>query len=311
MKRLVAALVLVGLAAWGALHLLHSHYVSQGTDTRLPPPFGQLASISTPLGKPQEGDWLACYEERGQTFREYADGRRDEPLDHGAVICTALLGEASPQQRKLFAVAAEYLECLFGLPVRAIKDLPADLMPAEARRQRRSDTDEQFLTPYITHTLVPPRRPADCAVFVVFTAHDLWAGEGWNRVYGEASSSRRTAVCSIHQFGDDLNDSQCLARTLKLVSHEVLHVFDLNHCIFYECLMCGANNLDEVDRYPLTLCPHCLGKTCHALRPRGAAHGAWADPAPLVARLAAFSRKYELAEDARRFEEQHRILERR
>jgi archaemetzincin len=28
--------------------------------------------------------------------------------------------------------------------------------------------------------------------------------------------------------------------------------------------MCGSNHLDEADRRPLWLCPHCLAKLCYA-----------------------------------------------
>ena len=37
------------------------------------------------------------------------------------------------------------------------------------------------------------------------------------------------------------------------------------HCIFYDCLMNGSNNLAEMDRQNSFLCPICLRKLKHAV----------------------------------------------
>ena len=42
--------------------------------------------------------------------------------------------------------------------------------------------------------------------------------------------------------------------------HEIGHMFGLEHCIYYSCLMNGANHLKETDLQPLQLCPVCLRK---------------------------------------------------
>lgn len=44
--------------------------------------------------------------------------------------------------------------------------------------------------------------------------------------------------------------------------HEIGHMFGLPHCIYYECLMNGANQdtLDEFKRRPMLLCNVCLRK---------------------------------------------------
>jgi len=41
-------------------------------------------------------------------------------------------------------------------------------------------------------------------------------------------------------------------------------MFSMQHCVFYECNMCGSNHRAEADRRPLALCPVCLAKLCHA-----------------------------------------------
>jgi archaemetzincin len=46
-----------------------------------------------------------------------------------------------------------------------------------------------------------------------------------------------------------------LRRVLKVVSHEIGHIFFINHCIFYKCGMNGSNSLQESDTRPMVLCP--------------------------------------------------------
>ena len=113
-----------------------------------------------------------------------------------------------------------------------------------------------------------PRLPADACACLALTTSDLWPGEGWNFVFGQASTTDRVGVWSIARNGDPHGNTDsyrtCLRRTLKTASHETGHMFSMQHCTFYECNMCGSNSLVEADRQPLWLCPICLAKLCHA-----------------------------------------------
>jgi len=103
-----------------------------------------------------------------------------------------------------------------------------------------------------------------------FPAADLWPGEGWNYVFGQASLDDRVGVWSINRFGDPDRDEDafrlCLLRTLKTASHETGHIFSMAHCTLFACNLCGSNHLPEADRHPLELCPHCLAKLCRATK---------------------------------------------
>jgi archaemetzincin len=37
-------------------------------------------------------------------------------------------------------------------------------------------------------------------------------------------------------------------------------MFQLEHCVFFKCLMNGSNHLQESDARPFALCPVCLRK---------------------------------------------------
>jgi len=51
-----------------------------------------------------------------------------------------------------------------------------------------------------------------------------------------------------------------LRRSCKVLAHETAHMFGVEHCIWYRCLMNGSNHLGEADARPLHLCPVDLRK---------------------------------------------------
>ena len=51
-----------------------------------------------------------------------------------------------------------------------------------------------------------------------------------------------------------------LKRSLKVVIHEIGHMFGIKHCVWFNCLMRGSNHLQEADSKPMHFCPVCLRK---------------------------------------------------
>jgi len=51
-----------------------------------------------------------------------------------------------------------------------------------------------------------------------------------------------------------------LRRSCHILAHETAHMFGIQHCIWYHCVMNGSNHLDEFDAQPLHLCPVDLRK---------------------------------------------------
>lgn len=43
---------------------------------------------------------------------------------------------------------------------------------------------------------------------IAFTNADLWPGEGWNYVFGQASLADHVGVWSIHRYGDPSTATQ-------------------------------------------------------------------------------------------------------
>ena len=257
----------------------------------------KLRPLHELLGKTEPGDWLHSHPEPGQSFRRYL-ACRPRRASHGKRgarnrLYVQPLGEFTPTQRRIINLTAEYMGIYFGLPVEIRDDLPLSLVPEGARRVHPGWGDRQLLTTYILDRVLRPRLPDDAAAYIAFTASDLWPGEGWNFVFGQATLYQRVGVWSIYRFGDPEAGRKefavCLLRTMKLATHETGHMFSMLHCIAYQCNMCGSNNLPETDRHPPWLCSECVAKLCWATG---------AEPVDRYRRLEAFCRAQGFEETA-------------
>jgi archaemetzincin len=239
-----------------------------GDMSSLPSKFAKLVPLHKKLGKPEPGDWLDKYKEPHQTYAQYVRSHPVRADRRRSVIYVQPLGDFTPAEKKIVALTAELMGVYFQLPVKTSNALSLDLIPEKARRTPGGKGSEQILTSYVRDELLKPRLPDDAVAVIAFTTTDLWPGEGWNYVFGEAAYSDRVGVWSIHRFGDPAAGDDafrlCLLRTLKTATHETGHMFSIPHCTFFECNMCGSNHLAEADRHPLELCPNCLAKICFA-----------------------------------------------
>jgi archaemetzincin len=226
--------------------------------------------LNTPMLAPLPNDWLASYQEDGQTFTEYLRCNPVLPDEKRKIIYIQPLGIFTESQRKIVTLAADYLSRFYNLPIKFNEDLPLTLIPKQARRKYPfGDHHEQIQTGYVMNELMIPRLADDAVVMLTFTASDLFPDPEWNYVFGMASMKDRVGVWSINRFGDpDKSEEyqQCLIRTLKLASHETGHMFSMPHCTKYECNMSGVNHLSEDDRRPMDACPECMAKICWGLK---------------------------------------------
>jgi archaemetzincin len=259
--------------------------------------------LHTPLGPPRPGDWLASFEEPGQTFEQYLTGDPRAPRGERRVVYIQPLGEFTPAQARVVGATADFMGRYFGIPVRTLGRLSLDLVP---RSQRRiNGTREQVCTGYVTQTILKPRLPADAAALIALTSSDLWPCNDWNYVFGQASLVDRVGVYSMARFGVPEGEAALrvvLLRTLKIATHETGHMFSIVHCAAYECNMGGTMTLEETDRHPLELCPECMAKVCW---------GAGYDPAERFARLAEFCRERGLERERGFYERSLAALRRR
>jgi archaemetzincin len=243
--------------------------------------------------KPKPGDWLASHPENGQAFEQYVASDPNRPTRLHTTIYIQPLGAFGKNDRRLIEATADLLGRMYNVPVRMLDPLALDVIPEKARRKSPLTGREQLLTSFILDDLLPPRRPADAVALLALTTSDLWPGEDWNFVFGQASLTERVGVWSSARYGDpnagEAAYRQCLLRMLKVATHETGHMFGIAHCTAYECGMNGSNSLRETDRGPLAFCPEGSAKIWWACG---------AKPARWYAGLAEFAEKRDLKDEA-------------
>ncbi len=231
----------------------------------IPSPYSFLRSIFFPKSLPIRGDWLTFQYEEGQSFQEYKASQPVRPSAQRKVIYLQPLGEMSVHHQRAVLWVAHYMEAFFCARVilrPAWERLP---LPLWATREHPK-SNPQLHTRYVLFHILKPRLPKDAMMLIALTQHDLWPGMGGSYVFGQASLSERVGVWSMARYGDPSRSHKAfqrlLLRTLKTSLHEAGHILSLPHCIGHDCVMNGSNHLEEADRHPAFLCPHCMAKLC-------------------------------------------------
>jgi archaemetzincin len=266
----------------------------------LPTPFDQEAELGrcrvladfirplfTPKAEPAPGEWLATFEEPGQSLNQYA--RRFVPASREAAGTILILpfGEFDARQQRIIAEAVALVEMFYE---RRVSILPAEPVPplAEDQRRKRGNMEQLYTLPLLD--LLKPRVPSNAAGLLALTPIDVTAGPGWNFVFGQASLVDRVGVWSLHRLAAaDAPTEIQLRRVAQVALHELGHMFGIDHCTAYSCCMNGYNSMKEADASPLAFCPECDAKVLWRFH---------LDPIPRYRRLAQFATERGLARDA-------------
>jgi archaemetzincin len=210
---------------------------------------------------PRPGEWLAQHQELGQSFGHYVIGNPNRVDDRRRIIYLQPLG-AFPEDAPPLAALETFTADYFQLPVRV---LPTRDLQGLAITERRNpfSGERQLLTDDLLAEL-SDALPDDAFCLLGITMVDLYPGDDWNFVFGQARLHGRVGVYSFarHVSPDPVTT---LRRGMKILAHETGHMFSMEHCIHYECVMNGSNHLPEADSQPLHLCPVCLLKLHHAV----------------------------------------------
>ncbi|MBK9989332.1 MAG: hypothetical protein IPP19_01005 [Verrucomicrobia bacterium] len=219
-----------------------------------------------PLRTPGYGDWLASHPERGQTFGGYCTVGFNRPNSSRNVIYLLPLGEFPPDTSPPLEDLRAYAEAYFQLSVKILTAVPID---EKKFTPRINDyTQKRQLLSMGILAYLKTQLPSDAYCLLGVTMDDLYPAPAWNYVFGQASLSGRVGIYSFARydpafFGKERPDDYrqiILQRSCKVLAHETTHMFGLPHCIYFECLANGSNNLDEADICPHHLCPVCLRK---------------------------------------------------
>jgi archaemetzincin len=264
-----------------------------------------LARVHTVKHLPQAGGWLDSHEEPGQTYAQYLEGGRQRVIDRYSTLRVVPIGPLTAGQQRVVNITNEFMRAFYGFKL--VTDPPVSLtvIAPEAQRQFIAGAPPQLLTTWLHRRILMPRRQAADAAVLGITANDLWPGDGWNFVFGQATLTERVGVWSMARNGNadgrPAEFHNCAFRTVGTAVHETGHMLGFRHCVLYECGMNGSNNADERDRQPLEFCPECQAKVWWTCR---------SDPAARSAALAAIARRHGFAPTAQLLARDAKLLAR-
>ena len=249
---------LYGKAAWNSTKGLLLRHEQQ------PAEFAALQPLYAPKLFPGEGDWSYEHAEAGQSFRDFSEAFKPNTAKPSRPIYIQLFGGFSPEEEELANLAARFLGIYLCAEVKVLPPITEPQLTESATRWVEDTDEPQISTRYILQKVMKPRLPENALAFLMLTSSDLWPGNDWGYLFGQAAPEFRSAVYSLFRMGNSSGfhreKMETLQRLLKVSTHEVAHILGFRHCPAYDCNMNGSNSLDELDRNSLHLCPICLRK---------------------------------------------------
>src|SRR3990167_11228252 len=250
---------------------------------------GQQEGYWDEIPSPAPGDWLWDYPEKPVSFKSYKKKYTRLPTPKKNTLYIQPIGEFGPDAPAL-EIVRQYAEIFFQLPTQLLPNISLreqekskntqTLMQGETVlgsivSRRKSKTQRlQLNTTHILKFLLK-NKPQNAHCVMALTMVDLYPEDSWNFVFGEADLNRGIAVFSFARYSPLFEDPYAditeesarlmLLRGLEVMVHETGHMFGVQHCVYFNCVMNGSNSLEESDNQPIHLCPACLRKFQHHL----------------------------------------------
>lgn len=213
---------------------------------------------------PGASDWLEAHFEAGQSFEDYVRSSTVNRLsNYRNTLYLQPIDKISRKSGPSLPQLQKFVQAFFQTPVKSLPPLTVDDVK---RGLRKRSTGDQLLASTV-FAAMRPRVPKRAFAVLAVTLNDLYPGPDWNYVFGQATLRERIGVQSLARYfpsfyGESDKNSATLIRlrAYKVLAHEIGHMFGLEHCTYFHCVMNGVNNMEEADRSPLHLCPVCLRK---------------------------------------------------
>lgn len=240
------------------------------------------------LGTAVRGDWLyKNYREKGQTVEQYIQSNYNYVTDSKKKIYVLPIIDNKKTSEYNYDKIIEYISIFFQLETILLDTIDINTLHSTFKDSKinlknlfKDDQyDTQTILEMLKHIL-----PTDAFCLLALTNVDL-CSKGCNFVFGEASYNSRIGIASVCRFDplfyqnnysqedfdelskyygynyeESLVKDKLINRIYKIVTHEILHMFSMDHCIWYNCNMCGINGINELDKYSYRLCPICINK---------------------------------------------------
>ncbi len=223
-----------------------------------------------PINVPKPMDWLAVQPERGQTFQQWMQGGANIPRPPRNRIYFQPIGEFPKEAPKLETLK-HWTEAFFSLPTSILPPKSTESLKVSGRNKGGPNKTQLLTTDVLNRLKTQLPRDAFCLLGITF--EDLYPDPNWNFVFGQASLQERVGVYSFLRFDPEFygqkradREQTILRRSCRILAHETAHMFGIQHCIYFRCVMNGSNHIEEADLRPLHLCPVDLHKLYASVR---------------------------------------------
>ncbi|MEY8761356.1 archaemetzincin [Chryseobacterium tongliaoense] len=231
--------------------------------------FETIAVNDVKLTKAVPGEWRYSREEKFQTFEDFQKMKKIKPETGKNTIYLQPIGDFDSIQNREIELTRDYLKIYFQLETKILPVLSNYIVPESVRRIS-TEGHEQILAGYVLDSILIKRKPKDAVVLMGITERDLFPKPEWNFVFGLASYQAGVGVTSMYRFSNgyltESNFNQSLERLIKISSHEIGHMFGINHCLNANCVMNGTNSLTETDFHFARACSLCQQKLNSSIR---------------------------------------------
>ena len=185
----------------------------------------------------------------GKTVSHYLQHWHNRPKGERKTIVVRWLEE--PDSKVSQEELKRYLEAFFQLPVRV--EVSVDFrLPRKIQGKFSADKIRRRLRDSI---------PDDAFTVIGLLNKDIYSEDNGPRhlLFGEGHYYDRTAVASVARLQTE--DRRLFKhRLFKLLAHELVHTFSVEHCGYFQCLMNPSGSMRASDARPIFLCPVCLRK---------------------------------------------------
>ena len=215
----------------------------------------EVTSQFGPIPEPGPDDWLAFHPEPPQSVASYAGSGPNIPRPARDTIVIVALSKLDGSKGADLETLVHYARDFFGVDVRVLEGVTMeDLEPGRRTHYGKAQVNAADILDALEKQI-----PEDAYCVIALTTEDLYPSEDFNYVFGLARLKRRVGVFSFARY-ESPDRTLAVERALKVMTHEVGHMFGITHCTHYACNMNGSNHLEELDREPMHLCPVCLRK---------------------------------------------------
>jgi archaemetzincin len=218
------------------------------------------------------GDWTSTKEGQKDKLENLEDFLRKETrhAKEGQSLGFFSIGKL-PEQIPTSELK-EFVAAYFSLPVDFLTDQGGASIPSDAWRSILCYVPQANANRILIKVLAPLKEPNAGRYWGItaITHEDLMCDpdDDLDYVYGLSREGETglpgIAIVSTRRIWRPAAVGFELSRLrfLKLVTHEIGHLFHAQHCLKHACNMNGVETVDQIDRHPLEVCPECMAKIC-------------------------------------------------